>query len=244
MTDNIDEVPSAEKAEQTVPWYKPRIWWVYIPLGIFAVIILAFNIIQPITVLPRADLAPGYLLYNQDNEQVTSESFRGQLTMYTFSYTNCGDSCSQTLDNIDAVRTTIKESIPSDTELAFVTISLDPERDTPEQLKASLDEYNLADTVDWQFLVGDPLKTKYAVGSGFGFYYGPREQEDGDYLVTFQPRYILVDGWGVIRAQYGVSAPDTDIIIRDINLVVEETRNSEGVASLAYDAAHLFLCYP
>ena len=31
---------------------------------------------------------------------------------------------------------------------------------------------------------------------------------------------------------------------RDLGLIVDEVRNSEGAGSLVYEAAHLFLCYP
>ncbi len=231
--------------ETSKKWYHPRIWWVYIPLAIFAIVILAFNIFQPITVLPRMDLGPGYLLHNQDGEKVTNEDYRGQLSLYSFTYTNC-DNCSQSLDDIAHIQTFMEENVPPDVNISHVTISLDPERDTPEQMKAALAKYNVADdNVDWEFISGDPLITKYAVGSGFGFYYGANELDaDGDYDVTFQPRYFLLDGWGIIRTYYGVAAPSTEILLRDINLITEEIKNSEGVASLGYEAAHLFLCYP
>ena len=244
MTENINESTSTQTTTKELRWYHPRIWWVYIPLSIFATVILAFNIIQPITVLPRIELAPGYLLYNQDDKPVTSESLRGQLTMYTFSYTSCEDNCPQTMDDIAYIYTALEEGIPSDVNLSFITISLDPEYDTPEMLKARLDEYEMGDKVEWQFLVGDPFMTKYAIGSGFGFYYGPKEQEDGGYIISHQPRYILVDGWGMVRSEYGVRRPDIDILIRDLNLLTDEAHNSTGSATIAYEAAHLFLCYP
>ncbi len=227
-------------------WYQPRIWWVYIPMALFAAAILAFNIIQPITVLPRMDLGPGYLLHNQDGDKVTNEDYRGQLSLYSFTYTNCDGNCSQPLEDILKIQAFMEENVPPDVTISHITISLDPERDTPEQIKATLSKYDISDdNVDWQFISGDPLITKYAVGSGFGFYYNASEpDENGDYDVTFQPRYFLLDGWGIIRTHYGVSAPSTEILLRDINLITEEIKNSEGVASLGYEAAHLFLCYP
>ena len=231
--------------ETNKKWYHPRIWWVYIPLAIFASAILAFNIIQPITVLPRVDLGPGYLFYNQDGEKVTNEDYRGQFSLYSFTYTNCNDDCPQSLDDIAHIQTFLEEEVPPDVTISHVTISLDPERDTPEQMKAALAKYDVSGNVDWQFISGDPTITKYVVGSGFGFYYNALEPDaSGDYDVTFQPRYFLMDGWGIVRAKYGVSAPSTEILLRDINLLIEEKKNSEGVAALGYEAAHLFLCYP
>ena len=39
-------------------------------------------------------------------------------------------------------------------------------------------------------------------------------------------------------------ASDADRITRHIGVLAEEIRNSHGVASFAYEAAHVFLCYP
>jgi len=245
MTHSIEEPASSTHITVKKAWYTPRFWWVYIPLSIFAITILAFNIFQPITVLPRVGLSPGYSFHNQNEDQVTSEDFRGRLTLYSFSYANCSDNCPQSLDNIASVHNVLKENIPANVDLALVTISLDPERDTPDQLKTVMSKYAPSDDVDWHFLVGDALKTKYAVGSGFNLYYNPQEHDESDnYQITFQPRYVLVDGWGIVRSKYGVSVPTTQILIRDINLISEEIKNSEGAAKLAYEAAHLFLCYP
>jgi len=33
-------------------------------------------------------------------------------------------------------------------------------------------------------------------------------------------------------------------VLRDIALLTDEAKNSQGAARYAYEAAHLFLCYP
>ena len=68
------------------------------------------------------------------------------------------------------------------------------------------------------------------------------QQEDGTF--KFDPAFILVDGWGIMRAEYRTAAPEVDLIMRDIDLVTTEARNSTGAARYAYEAAHLFVCYP
>jgi protein SCO1/2 len=55
---------------------------------------------------------------------------------------------------------------------------------------------------------------------------------------------MLVDGSGIIRAEYRTATPDMAIIERDINLLLEEAENIDGPSRYAYEAAHLFLCYP
>jgi len=55
---------------------------------------------------------------------------------------------------------------------------------------------------------------------------------------------VLVDGLGIMRAEYRTGAPAPELIARDVNLLVKEAANSDGIARLGYEAAHLFLCYP
>jgi protein SCO1/2 len=121
----------------------------------------------------------------------------------------------------------------------LVTISFDPARDTPARLQAYAAELG-ADTSNWHFVTGEAARLKSIIGGGFGTFYAARE--DGTF--EFYPTFALVDGWGILRAKYRTAAPDPAIVKRDIKLVVEELNNSDGASRYAYEAAHLFLCYP
>ena len=79
------------------------------------------------------------------------------------------------------------------------------------------------------------------IGSGFRVFF---EQTDSGY--RFDPVFIIVDGYGVIRGEYRYQTlvDDADRLVSHVNLLGEELRNSTGAATVAYEAAHLFLCYP
>ncbi len=144
------------------------------------------------------------------------------------------------------------DRFPSDVDLGLVTISVDPERDTPArlaQLKQSVGVTGDEAAIPWSLLSAESLRTRMAVGQGFSVYYAePKmtQSQDGNPVraITFDPRYILVDGWGIIRAEYRTAEPDPDLLERDVNLLVQEARNSNGLVKLGYEAAHLFACYP
>ena len=70
-------------------------------------------------------------------------------------------------------------------------------------------------------------------------YYGPSDDGGFDY----DPAMMLVDGWGILRAEYRTPTPKLETVVRDVRLLIDEAENSEGVARYAYEAAHLFLCY-
>jgi len=65
---------------------------IYIVYAFFGVLLAgtaAFMIFQPVQVLPRERLSPGFIFTNQDGETLNSEYFRGKLTLYNFTYTRC-----------------------------------------------------------------------------------------------------------------------------------------------------------
>ena len=55
--------------------------------------VIAFATFQPIKVLPRIRLAPGFVLVDQHGDTFTSEDLRGSVTLYTFTYGGCEAPC-------------------------------------------------------------------------------------------------------------------------------------------------------
>ncbi len=213
-----------------------RLWFALLILPVLAV--MAFAIFRPIQVLPRIALAPGYSFTDQDGARVTSEDMRGSLTLYTFSYSRCAADCADPSRYLASIQDDLTQLDTGGIPVRFVTISFDPEVDTP----AVLTDYARrlgADPAQWRFITGDPDQLKNVIGNGFRAYYN--READGTY--TFDNNFALVDGWGILRATYR-GAPDPAIVRRDIGLILTEAANSTGVNRFAYEAAHLFLCYP
>jgi len=122
-----------------------------------------------------------------------------------------------------------------------VVVSFDPQHDTPARLRAFAREQQV-DLNRWSFVTHpDPVRLRYVIGGGFEVYYAPTE--DGEF--EFDTAYILVDGWGIIRGEYRYQTlvPDTDRIVRHLGVLAQEIREAKGAAKVAYEAAHLFLCY-
>ena len=212
--------------------------------GLLIAAILAFNILQPIKVLPRVSLAPGFALTNQDAETVTSEDYRGRLVFYTFSYTSCGEPCEVTSAKLARLDGELSAQAFPGLDVSFVTISIDPENETPSDLQTLTlgAQTSLTLTQDWDFVGGASDITKYVVGGGFGVYYDNLQALAG--AASFEPRVVLVDGWGIIRSEYRPESFSVERALSDINYLASEIENANGVAKLAYEAAHLFRCYP
>ena len=210
-------------------------------IGLLVLSAIAFKIFQPVQVVPRIRLAPGYSLTTQLGEQITNEDLRGHFVLYNFLYTGCPEPCSNLNETMREIQSRIIEIETADIPIKFVTISFDPENDTPEAL-AAYAELQDAKSDQWIFATTtDLVKLKTIIGGSFEAYY--EQKDDGTF--TFDPKFVLVDGWGMIRGEYRYQTmtPDADRILRHIGVMAEEVINSQGAASLAYEAAHYFLCY-
>lgn len=227
-----------DKSTSTGKRRLPSVYW----LGLLLIPIIgafAFAIFQPIQVLPRITLAPGFSFTDQDGERLTSDDLRGRLTFYTFMYTDCVDPCPNPVEGLKTIESVAESLEDSTLPVELVAISFDPERDTPERLAEFAAKHG-AESSRWHFITGDERQLKNVIGGGFGAYY--EKNEDGEF--NFDPQFVLVDGWGIRRASYRTANPDPALIERDLKLILQEYENSEGMNRIAYEAAHLFLCYP
>jgi protein SCO1/2 len=209
---------------------------------VLAIGVVWFALFQPIQVLPRIRIGPGFAMIDSNGDLLTSDSTRGQVTLYNFAYGDCGEECEDIEQTMAEIAKRVQTEVDlGDVDLNLVTVSFDPDRDAG-RLGELAAEWG-ADGETWRWATPTPADaTKTILGPGFGVFYEPNE--DGTF--DFDPRYVIVDGWGVVRGeyQYTTLTGDADKLVRHIGLLGEEIRNSNGAASIAYEAAHVFLCYP
>ena len=201
---------------------------------------LVFAIIQPIKVLPRIRVAPGYALVDQSGAAYTSESARGTVTLYSFAPLDCGGQCDEIASTLREVRDRVPvEADLADVDFRIVTIALADEP-APAELAAAA-EASGADGEQWRWVGGEWNRVRTVVGAGFRRYF----ERDAAGEISFDPGYVIVDGNGVIRAQhrYATVSDDADKLVRQVGTLGDEIRYAHGIAALGYEAAHLFLCY-
>lgn len=220
---------------------KSTVWYLLAALPFLAM--LAFATFKPILVLPRMALGPGFSLMDQDGVRLTNEDLRGRIVLYNFTYTHCVAPCLETGSLMRAVQAQLPQMATQGLPVALVTLSFDPERDGPAQLRAYAERFTVDPTI-WRLATGEAMTLKYTIGGGFGVYYQPNTPGDPKGDFTFDPTFVLVDGAGLVRAKYRTATPDLAILQRDIELVAKEAAESTGASRLVYEAAHLFVCYP
>lgn len=202
---------------------------------------VVFSVAEPVQVLPRRSLAPGYALVDQSGAGYTSESGRGSVSVYTFAPAGCGDACGEQWATFEEIRRrTAGRFDELDAELRLVTVALEPDA-TAEDLAAAATASG-ADGEIWRWIGGDATMVRTMVGEGFATWF--EVGDDGS--IDVDPVYVIVDGNGIIRGEYRYRtiADDGDKISRHLGILADEIEFSRGAASLAYEAAHLFSCYP
>ena len=96
-------------------------------------------VLQSGTWLPVARATLPFSLTDQQGRPASQQLFQGQATLLFFGFSNCPDVCPTTLALLASVRksTALKP-------LQVVMVSIDPDRDTPQQLQRYLNSFDPA----------------------------------------------------------------------------------------------------
>lgn len=94
-------------------------------------------------------------LINQDGETVRfyDDVLKDKVVVINFIFTNCQGACPLMTFKLSQVRDQFEAQFGN--PLQFVSLSIDPERDTPAAMKAFAETHD-ADQPDWLFLTGNP----------------------------------------------------------------------------------------
>jgi protein SCO1/2 len=148
-----------------------------------------------------ADYAKGFSLPDQNGQLRTLKDFAGKVVVVFFGYTQCPDVCPTSLQELVEVKRMLgKEG----ERLQAIFITLDPERDTPELLKAYMGNFG----PDFVALHPTPEQL-VAVAKDFKIYYKKVEgQTATSYTLDHSAGSYTFDGQGRLRLynRYGVGA--------------------------------------
>jgi protein SCO1 len=163
---------------------------------------------------PKIAPAPDFTLTSQDGATVRLADFRGKVVAVTFIFTRC----TQTCPVLTPMMSFVQDRLGTDfgAKIAFVSITVDPERDTPEVLKQYAQAFG-ADPAGWSFLTGDPAVIQQ-VTRRYGVYAAKTENGDVDH--TFLTS--IIDPKGVLRVQYLGVRFDPEEFRRDLLSLTKE----------------------
>lgn len=169
--------------------------------------VLAFAACARKSNLPELGTIPPFEFTDQTGQRFSSEALAGRIWVADFFFTNCPGPCPRMSNQLKRVQTET-QPLP---EVRLVSITVDPDRDTPEALAQYARRFQ-ADPQRWFFLTG--RKDRISSLMSESFYLGSM----GD-LQAHSTRFVLVDQEMKIRGFYDSFAAES------INQLIEDIRS-------------------
>jgi len=155
-----------------------------------------------------ADPAPEFRLIDQAGEPLALSDLAGRAVLLDFIYTRCPGPCPILTGLMADVQEALPEALQS--EVHFVSISLDPTHDTPERM-VRYARARGAELHNWSFLTGDPERVQEVVAA-----YGVGATRTPDGEIEHLVGMFLIDGEGRIVRRYLGLEQDAEAIARDL----------------------------
>lgn len=191
------------------------------------------------TVLEPPLEATPFQLHDQFGRPTSLGNFSGKIVALTFLYTNCPDVCPLTAEALRKAHAALGDDADG---AAFLAITVDPTRDTVEQVHSYSTSKGMLDK--WRFLTGsaDELEQVWQ-----GYFVAAEAYRGGDggaterlsqaalaeethlgavspYLVTHQAPVYLIDRKGYIRVLHSDVTADVEPLVKDMRTLLQDQR--------------------
>lgn len=157
---------------------------------VFLFLLTAWAWAQPTgSTLKVGQKVPNFSLTDQNSKTVKLSDFKGKVVLITFLYTQCPypDKCPMLAEKLSKTRDLLDQVEGAKNQVQMLSITLDPKRDTPENLKKYAQGYDQSAT-NWSFLTGKANDVA-KVASLFGVIY---YTEKG--IIEHNMRTAVLDG--------------------------------------------------
>lgn len=179
--------------------------------------------------LMKFEKVPAFQFTDQDNHLVSNDTYENKVYVVEFFFTSCPTICPRMNENM----VKIQKEFYGNPSFGIVSISIDPERDSPEVLKAYAVEKG-ATLKNWHFLTGSKSDIYSFSNDGFKLYAGENKDIEGGF--EHSGLFALIDKNGYIRSRTvmngdienpikfynGLEDKEIQWLKEDINLLLKE----------------------
>lgn len=161
---------------------------------------------DPASKLPNYGQVPNFRMTDSNSQPFDRKMLSGAVWIVDFIYTNCPAECPRMTSKMHQ----IAEKVQGEDNVGLLSISVDPDRDTPPVLNQFAQRYGGA-TPQWHFVTGTPSTVHLLAYTTFHI---------GDVIGKMQhsTHFILVDKNGDIRGYYSSFDPDSIAsMLKDVN---------------------------
>ena len=149
---------------------------------------------------------PDFSLTNQHRKLVGRSDLLERVNIVNFIFTQCGGPCPDLTSQMNL----LQKDWGSVLDVQFVSITVDPERDSPDVLFRYVVKQGL-DTIRWHFLTGEKDQVYDLIRKGFRAEIG---ESDGPHEISHSLLLALVDRKGRIRAYLDGKSEDLTSEVR------------------------------
>ena len=175
----------------------------------------AFIACAPQPELPELFPVPNASLIDEKGQQVRLDSLKGSVAVYNFIFTSCTGTCPIMTNNMRALTPMIDDDAP----VRFVSVTVDPDRDTPEVL--SKYAARVRNDPRWMFLTGDRAAIVDLSVQGFKLAAG--DPMPGGEPLLHSSKFAVADKKGVIRGYYdGTDGAETEKVAEVVKRLLDE----------------------
>jgi protein SCO1/2 len=164
--------------------------------------------------LPVVGPAPQFALTAETGKRVALADLRGKVLAVTFIYATCTDTCPLLTAKMAEIQRRLGRDFGP--RVRFVSITVDPEVDTPEVLRGYAKAHG-ANAEGWSFLTGTRGEIAEVLRR-YGVYARKNESGGVDHLFLTS----LIDRSGMLRVQYLGVRFDPDEMQRDLENLLHE----------------------
>jgi protein SCO1/2 len=166
--------------------------------------------------LPVLATLPAFSLVDENGKPFGRDQMLGRVWVADFVFTSCGDACPRLQNKMRRIQDRL---LPPEQggEISLLSVSVDPDRDTPERLREYAQHYGARPGM-WRYLTGPEKEVERTVVHGFHTAMAKLPVAGSDphmeaFDIMHGERLVLVDRLGRIRGFY--DADDPDSLLRD-----------------------------
>ncbi len=169
---------------------------------------------------------PDFVFTNQDGRFISNEDYLGKVYVIEFFFTTCPTICP--IMNANMKR--LEEAFGRRDDFGIASFTIDPEKDTPEQLKRYAENMGVF-SQNWHFLTGDASTIYELANTGFNIFAGINPKVAGGF--EHQGYFALVDQNGYLRSRtdrfgnpivYYLGIPESELDIQGTDMLIEDVQ--------------------